>query len=101
MSIPIRASDGCVVGSKFNHHDNVPFWFKLTGQREETFSHCPTGIHKSTKITSDIVLPFVGTKIGEFVRHMRGSEYIIILEHKFRKFFFQKSVYCKECSEWH
>ena len=103
MSAPIRAEDGCIIGTKYNRIVKPPFYMFHGIRTEETISYCPQDIHYSELTKYELKLPILGT-VGYYVRNQRklnNSCWIQITAHKYRKYFIFKDVYCKECDCWH
>jgi len=95
MSIPHRASDGCIIGKSLCSYTTIPFWL-LKGEEEWIeVGHCPTGKHTRIKIITKIKL-LSGRVIGEYIDEIRGGTRIRVFKHADLKYFFRRKVYCIE-----
>jgi len=99
MSRPIRAHDGCVIGSMYSRKDSPPIWIRKGKRILEAINKCPTKIHSYWVAETPL---FWGDKlVGAWEERQRGSSYVSIKEHCDRGLFFCMDVYCKQCEQWH
>lgn len=101
-SAPIFARDGCIVKTRFNRHDTIPFYLVKGDVIVTTLDRCPTHnpdhfIHfKST----ELLLPFTNRVVGFYCEHSHGSQYIEVNHTSDIRFFPGKDVYDREKDEW-
>ena len=98
VSIPVRASDGCVIGSRLNRVETIPFYLRAGATVEKALVQCP--VHTRKRWETEIVTPW-GRVIGTLTKQERGGVYISVHQHKDRLYFIGKYVFCDEHKEWH
>lgn len=105
MSAPIRSGTcGCCVSTRYNRYDTPPFYTYCGVAVLVGNNRCPEHRPEHERIaTWRKPVKFLGKVIGylQYKTGGRFSQYIVIAEHQFRKYFFWKEVYCEECKKWH